>query len=100
MNNEISTKFRDILFIVFHPLLSLRAKGRQVAAAIELQAPPITSTWEDYPNLPLAEAAKQLRRKDENCLFGGVPKSAWPESDQERMTRGKLPLGHPEHPNI
>jgi len=33
-------------------------------------------------------------------LFGGVPENAWSEADRERMARGELPLGHPEHPNV
>lgn len=32
--------------------------------------------------------------------FGGVPKEAWSQADQERLARGDRPRGHPCHPNV
>lgn len=33
-------------------------------------------------------------------VAGGVPESAWSKEDQKKMAEGKLPKGHPEHPNV
>ena len=33
-------------------------------------------------------------------VAGGVPESAWSKEDRERMAKGELPKGHPEHPNV
>lgn len=38
--------------------------------------------------------------KELRFVAGGVPESAWTKEDQERMARGELPKGHPEHPNV
>ncbi len=94
-----SSKFSNVLFVSTHPVLSTRAKLRQVAVSIEHQAPPHTSTWEEFPKLSVYEAAKALRTAEEK-LGGGVPKSAWSETDQKLMEKGEKPRGNPEHPNI
>jgi hypothetical protein len=94
-----SSKFNSVLFIATHPVLSARAKLRQIAVSIEHQAPPHTSTWEEFPNLSVYEAAKALRDTEER-LGGGVPKNAWPETDQKLMKKGEKPKGYPEHPNV
>ncbi|MDP3994364.1 MAG: hypothetical protein Q8P91_00850 [bacterium] len=99
MGSEIPTKIKDVLFVATHPVLSLRTKARQLAVAAEHEAPPHTSTWEEFPELPLVVATKALVSAEKN-LKGGVPKSAWSKTDQERMDRGERPLGYPEHPNI
>jgi len=97
MSGEIPTKIKNVLFVVTHPALSLRAKIRQTAVAIEHQAPPHTSTFEEFTELPLADAARAMMATKER---GRVPRSAWSKKDQQRMDEGKKPLGHPEHPNI
>lgn len=33
-------------------------------------------------------------------VAGGVPENAWSKEDRERMAKGELPEGHPEHPNV
>lgn len=35
-----------------------------------------------------------------STMFGGVPEEAWSPADRERISRGELPEGSPEHPNI
>ncbi len=61
MSGEIPTKIKDALFVATHPVLSLRAKATQIFVAIEHEAPPHTSTWEEFPELPLADAAKAIK---------------------------------------
>jgi hypothetical protein len=99
MGGERFTKIKNVLFVATHPISSLKAKARQVAASIELQAPPHTSTWEEFPELPLADAVKAIKKAEGN-FHGGVPKEAWSKADQERMSRGELPKGVPGHPNV
>ncbi len=94
-----SSKFNSVLFIATHPVLSARAKLRQIAASAEHHAPPHTSTWEEFSNLSVYEAAKALRAAEER-LGGGVPKYAWSETDQKLMEKGEKPKGYPEHPNV
>jgi len=93
------SKFSKVLFLSTHPVLSAKTKLRQIAVSIEHQAPPHTSTWEEFPKLSVYEAAKILRTAEEK-LRGGVPKNAWTEADQKLMKKGEKPKGHPEHPNI
>ena len=93
------SKFSSVTFVATHPVLSARAKLRQIAVSIEHQAPPHTSTWEEFPKLSVYEAAKALKAAEER--FGeGVPKNAWSETDQKLMEKGEKPRGYPEHPNI
>ena len=99
MSGEIPTKIENALFVATHPVLSLRAKVRQLFVAIEHEAPPQGITFEEFPELSLADAARAIMAAEENSR-GGVPKNAWSKTDQERMARGERPLGHPEHPNI
>jgi len=99
MRSEIPTRAKDAFFIATHPILSIKAKVRQVFVAMEHEAPPHTSTIEEFPELSLADAARAMKAAGEE-VPGGVPKSAWSKADQERMARGERPLGHPEHPNI
>lgn len=99
MKGEISTTIQDAMFVATHPALCFRAKGRQTAVEIEHSTPPGNISIEDYPTLSLADAARVLQ-KAEKRLSGGVPMSAWSQSDQERMDRGERPVGHPEHTNV
>ncbi|OGM81795.1 hypothetical protein A2361_00310 [Candidatus Woesebacteria bacterium RIFOXYB1_FULL_40_26] len=99
MSSEISTRVKDAFFIATHPILSIKAKVRQVFVAIEHEAPPQGITFEEFPELSLADAARAIMAAGEKET-GGVPKSAWSKADRERMARGERPLGHPEHPNI
>lgn len=66
MSSEIPTKIKKILFIATHPALSLRTKERQLAVAIEQKAPPHASTWEEFPKLPLADAARVIMAEKKN----------------------------------
>ena len=94
-----SSKFNSVLFITTHPVLSAKAKLRQIMVSIEHEAPPHTSTWEEFPNLSVYEAAKALRAAEER-LREGVPKNAWSETDQKLMGKGEKPKSYPEHPNV
>jgi len=98
MSVEKPSGIADALFIATHPILSLKAKVRQVGVAIERQSPPPGSSIEEFPLLSLAEAARIFQAV--GSCGGGVPKEAWPAADQTRMARGERPLGHPEHPNV
>lgn len=99
MSGEKPSKLQDVIFVATHPVLSIRAAVRRLTVATELESPPHTSTFEEFPNLSLAEAGKMIKKADER-FAGGVPKSAWSKTGQERMARGERPLGHPEHPNV
>ena len=66
MSGEIPTKIENVLFVATHPALSLRAKARQLAVTLEREAPPHTSTWEEFPELPLADAARAIMAAEEN----------------------------------
>jgi len=94
-----SSKFKSVLFIATHPVLTARAKLRQIAVSIEHEAPPHTSTWEEFPKLSVYEAAKALRAA-KGGLGRGVPKNAWSEADQKLMEKGEKPKSYPEHPNV
>lgn len=89
----------NLLFVILHPKEALHAKERQLGVAIERSQPPPGSNIEDFPNLSVKQATGLMKKQREN---GGVPLSAWPESDQRLMKEGKLPLPghHPEHTNV
>ena len=53
---------KKLLFVITHPLAALKTKARQVAVSIEHEQPPHTSTFEEFPELHVDEAAKALRR--------------------------------------
>lgn len=61
ISKEVATKMKDTLFIATHPILALRAKFRQMTVSIEYGAPPHTSTWEEFPELTLADAARAIK---------------------------------------
>lgn len=88
----------NFLFAILHPKEALHAKERQLGVAIERSQPPPGSNIEDFPNLPVKQAAGLMKKQREG---GGVPKSAWSVVDQNRMENGEPPLpGHrPDHPN-
>lgn len=88
---------REILWAILHPGKALQARIRQVEVSIEHAQPPVDSTFEDFPNLSVKEAARLIKNQG-----SGVPLKAWPLRDQKLMLEGKMPfLGdHPEHPNV
>ena len=64
---------KEALFVVTHPKASLEARLRQVEVAIEAGGPPTGSTIEEFPVLPVSEAAALIsaaRRKE--YARGGV----------------------------
>ena len=98
MAGELGSRIADALFVATHPVLAVRAKSRQIAVAIEHQAPPSGVDIETVPELSLADAARAVKAAE--AKESGVPRNAWPVADRERMAQGKKPLGHPEHPNV
>ncbi|MEQ9716433.1 MAG: hypothetical protein ABGF52_13015 [Candidatus Asgardarchaeum sp.] len=92
-------KLSDVIFIATHPLLTLRTARRRLFVSLDTENPPSNSTVEEFYLSSLAEAAKLLKKAEENEK-GGIPKSAWSKADQERLEKGERPLGHPNHPNI
>lgn len=106
-NPKTSSLLRKAFFIVAHPLLSLRTMRRQTMVAIEEESPPHTSNFEDFPGLPVSQAAEAIRCAEKatseskrDSMFGAVLENAWPPADQRRMKEGRLPLGYPEHPHV
>lgn len=92
-------KLKELLFIATHPLTATKVKLRQFMVAIEHQAPPSSSTFEEFPELPLNEAAKAIKAARRQTT-GAVPKEAWSKEDQRRMEQGLRPREYPEHPNV
>ena len=92
---------KEALFVVTHPKASLEAKLRQVEVAIEAGGPPAGSTIEEFPELPISEAATLISaaKKKENP-GGGVQLEDWSKVDQKRMLRGERPRGIPTHRNL
>lgn len=99
MLGEKPSVIADALFVATHPLLALRAKSRQIGVGIEHQMPPASVNIETFSELSLADAARAIQAA-ERREKGGVPKSAWTKTDQERMAIGEKPLGYPDHPNV
>lgn len=91
---------REIGFCLRHPVQAAAAKRRQIAASVEIAAPPHTATWEEFPEMSIGEAARAMQEARPTEERGDVPLSAWSKEDQERMKRGELPKGYPDHPNI
>lgn len=54
----------DKRFFRKHPRESLIARSRQIAVAVEVAPPPITSTYEQFPTLSLGEAVRTLREEE------------------------------------
>jgi len=90
-------EIKNIIYATIHPIKAAETKARQIAVSIEHSSPPLGSTIEEFPELSLKDAAELLYPKTER---GAVPLSAWSLEDQERMKRGELPKGAPEHPNV
>ncbi|MFZ3301381.1 MAG: hypothetical protein WA152_01555 [Microgenomates group bacterium] len=89
---------KDNIFFYFkHPIDTIRIKSRQLAVAIEHSAPPVGSTVEEFPQLPVQDAAKALGIVYDS---GAITLEDWSPKDQERLKKGQQPLGHPEHRNI
>ncbi len=88
----------DIVYAITHPVNFLRAKVRQIEVSIEHASPPVASNFEDFPNLPVAEAARLM-----GLGGSGVQLEDWPESVQKEMKMGKIvrPDGRiPEHHDL
>lgn len=83
-----------------HPLEAVRARVRQIMVGIDHESPPVGSFIEDFPVLPVAEAARLIRSEKPKS---GIQLEDWPESAQKEMNEGKIihPDGrHPEHDNV
>jgi len=95
-------RLNEVFFYVLHPIKAIEAKLRQIGVATEIPAPPTGSTIEDFPNLPVSQAAALLSfaRKSHTSKRGGIQLEDWSKLDQERMLRGKKPQGTPIHKNI
>lgn len=92
---------KEALFIITHPKASLETKMRQVEVTIEAGGPPTGSTIEEFPELPISQAAKLIGdAKNRENLGGGVQLEDWSKEDQELMLRGERPKGIPIHRNL
>jgi hypothetical protein len=94
------TLLQEGLFVLTHLGEALTTKRRQVLVGLDMELPPDDSTVEEFPNLPVVEAAKRIKQASCREHSGGVPRSAWSEEDQGRLMRGERPKGVPEHPNV
>lgn len=92
---------KEALFAVTHPKAAVEAKLRQVEVAIEAGGSPTGSTIEEFPVLPVSEAAALIsaarRKKDAR---GGVQLEDWSKADQELLRKGERPRGIPIHRNL
>lgn len=99
------------IYVATHPTLAIRTKLRQIAVGAEWEGPPTNVSIEDFASMRLPEAMKKIAEAeisgtkpvdavDHESLLGGVPKSAWSETDQVLMSKGEHPHGHPEHPYV
>jgi hypothetical protein len=89
----------EVAFWITHPFSAARAKSRQIGVKIEHEAPPPGSTIEEFPQLPLPQAAALLNLAREP-KGSGVQLSDWSSADQERLLQGKRPVGVPNHRNV
>ena len=99
-------RLKETLFCIAHPKAAVEAKRRQIEVAIEVAGPPVGSTIEEFPELPVSQAAALIhaaRQRDKGKQYiqkGGVQPEDWSRADQERMLRGELPKGVPIHRNV
>lgn len=92
---------KDTLFIITHPLAAAEARIRQAQVAIEVGGPPAGSTIEDFPELPVSEAAALINMaREAERGGGGVQLEDWSKADQERLKKGERPRGAPIHRNM
>lgn len=96
---RLKNKVKEAAFVLIHPRDAVKARLRQIMVAIEYEVPPPTSTFEEFPQLSLFEAVKAIRAARPSKR-SGVLKKDWSKEDQERMERGELPKGYPEHPYV
>ena len=97
---------KETLFCITHPKAVLEAKLRQTEVKIEVAGPPVGSTIEEFPELPISQAvalihkARQKENSEEVGRTAGIRLEDWSKADQERMLRGELPKGYPIHKNV
>jgi len=102
---EIQT-WKERLFCLTHPKAAVEAKLRQIETSIEATDPPADSTFEEFPELPVSQAAalihkaRQKEKSREPDQRGGVQLDDWSRADQERMLKGEHPKGYPIHRNL
>jgi hypothetical protein len=97
---------KETLFLIRHPRAAVEAKLRQAEVSIEVAGPPDGSTIEEFPELPISQAAtlinvsRQKETSNQVTHKGGVQLEDWSKADQERMLRGERPKGYPIHRNV
>ena len=97
---------KETLFCITHPKAALEAKLRQTEVSIEVAGPPAGSTIEEFPELPISQAAGlihvaiQKEKVKSDSQKGGVQLEDWSPADQERLLRGERPKGYPIHRNV
>ena len=55
------SQVKEAIFILTHPVEAVKTKRRQLFVAIEHEAPPHTSTFEEFPELPISEASEAIK---------------------------------------
>jgi len=90
----------DSVFLLIHPINTLRTVRRQFVVGLGTEGPPAGHTIEGFSELPLARASRAIWAARPPKDRGGVPLSSWSESDQELLQRGERPEKYPDHPNI
>ncbi len=53
---------KEALFIGLHPIEAVKTFSRQVTVCLEVEAPPHTSNFQEFPYLPLHEAMAKVRQ--------------------------------------
>ncbi len=53
--------FKETLFCITHLKAAAEAKLRQIETSIEVAGPPAGSTFEEFPKLPINQAATLIR---------------------------------------
>ena len=70
----------DVLYGIIHPVNFIRAKVRQIEVSIEHAQPPVKSSFEEFPELPVKRAAELMGLSNNE----GVQLNDWPKSTQNR----------------
>lgn len=94
---------KDALYVGIHLSLAARTKVRQGLVGADMEHPPLGTTIEAFVAMPVYEAMV-LMAVDETTSRqesgGGVQLGDWTTTDQQRLLRGELPQGVPNHRDV
>lgn len=84
----------DLSFILFHPLLAIRIKMKQIMVGLDQELPPHTSTIEEFPTLILWEAYAAMSRAGQFGPISWHPDDAYGLKHPPKL--GDIPEHHYE----